>query len=106
MTETMSEPPVPETKSCRNCAAFWFNGSGYSDWTWLETYAICGLNKNVALRDFSADTEKDYPEYGFANECKHFERSYELEAVVISPDGCLESGDQRVGLLIRALTRG
>ena len=36
-------------KSCKGCKFLYGDGSGYSNYTWLETYVCCALGLNPAL---------------------------------------------------------
>lgn len=48
----------PETcSSCCGCKFLYGDGSGYSNYTWMETYIRCALDKNPALR---GDVEARY----------------------------------------------
>ncbi|MHB1310501.1 MAG: hypothetical protein ACYC3L_00695 [Gemmatimonadaceae bacterium] len=38
------------SESCVGCKFLYSDGTGYSNYTWLETYARCALGKNEALK--------------------------------------------------------
>lgn len=35
--------------TCRGCKFLYLDGSGYSNWTWMETYVRCAKEANPAL---------------------------------------------------------
>ena len=38
-------------ESCLGCKFLYGNGTGYSNYTWMETYLECALDKNPNLKD-------------------------------------------------------
>jgi hypothetical protein len=40
---------MSECKSCVGCKFLYGNGSGYSNYTWMETYVTCAKGKNPEL---------------------------------------------------------
>lgn len=38
-------------RSCVGCKFLYGDGSGYSNYTWMDTYARCALDLNPSLRD-------------------------------------------------------
>lgn len=44
--EEFNKPPC---KSCVGCKFLYSHGSGYSNWTWLETNVNCAMNRNKNL---------------------------------------------------------
>jgi hypothetical protein len=45
-------------KSCSNCKFLYGDGSGYSNYTWMDTYVRCALERNANLKD--NDIDKPY----------------------------------------------
>jgi len=54
--ETLVEPLV----SCVGCKYLYSEGSGYSNYTWMETYVKCAKDKNPNLADGEAEEPDDW----------------------------------------------
>jgi hypothetical protein len=92
-------------RTCKDCVYFWRDGSGYSDWTWMETSLRCflGVHPNLPMEE---PYEGDPKELDYASSCSQFEdASYDGEPVLISPDGHLDKGSDRAAAIIRKLAK-
>lgn len=47
-----------DDKSCSNCKFLYADGQGYSNYTWMDTYVRCALDRNTNLKD--NDIDKPY----------------------------------------------
>lgn len=71
----------PELPKCYSCSLFHLKGTGYSDWTWTSTWAVC-------LKDrFEEFPEGDHSDMGVmeaaAENCPFYKEGEPLET---SPD--------------------
>ena len=48
------------SKSCCGCKYLYGNGTGYSNYTWMETYVKCVLDRNPNLMKETPETEEPY----------------------------------------------
>lgn len=96
---------MAEQKSCKGCVFYWRNGTGYSDWTWMDTDQHCALDKHPEWPASESD-DKAVERLQFAEKCDKFNDAYSAaDPILISPDGELREGEERVGSLIRALAK-
>lgn len=64
----MSETNTNTCKSCVGCKHLYSKGSGYSNYTWLETYLRCTKNKHPKLledgshNEYPSDWKNETPE--------------------------------------------
>jgi hypothetical protein len=65
--------------SCIGCKFLYGDGSGYSNYTWMETYVRCALHRNPALEDdhekpfdLTEDPEKDTWAPTMNGRCDHY----------------------------------
>ena len=49
---------IVDGPTCVGCKFLYGDGTGYSNWTWMDTYVKCALNKNPNLLKESDDTEE------------------------------------------------
>ena len=92
---------MAKTKSCKDCGFHWLNGTGYSDWTWLDTELRCALNKHPEWPKEEPYEGVD-PSMAYAEKCNGYDDcSYYGKPPLISPDGDLKEGGERAAWLIR-----
>ena len=99
---------MAKAKSCKSCVFYWRDGTGYSDWTWMDTDQRCALDKHPEWpASESESTGKAEERMQYAEKCDSFEdASYDgKEPVLISPDGELRGGDNRAAKMIRRLSK-
>lgn len=97
---------MAEKKNCKTCVYFWRDGTGYSDWTWMDTDQRCALDKHPEWPISESEDDKAEERMLFAEKCDGFEdASYDGDPVLISPDGDLREGDNRAARMIRALSK-
>lgn len=97
----MAEKP----KRCMDCAYHWRDGTGYSDWTWMDTELRCALGLHP---DWPASQESgtEDAQYAFAEKCDKFDDdSYKGPSPLVSPDGELSDGEGRAAGLIRLISQ-
>ena len=51
---------VEQLVSCVGCKYLYSEGSGYSNYTWMETYVKCAKDKNPKLEDGEAEEPYDW----------------------------------------------
>ena len=83
--------------SCEGCMYLCGDGTGYSDWTWMDTHIVCILRKNKWLEDNPYEQPMDWDEPSkqlkrmalFAGmRCDSYEQG---DALTITPDGNVQS---------------
>lgn len=89
-------------RNCVNCAAYWQDGDGYSDWTWMDTYGKCSLNLNNGTPSSNSKEEATWGE--FANKCKEYDPTTG-DPPCVSPEGELQGDLSRCGKFIRLIAR-
>lgn len=96
---------MAEKKSCKGCVYHWLDGTGYSDWTWMDTDQRCAIDKHPEWPASQSD-DKAAERLTFAEKCNSFDDAYsDVDPVLISPDGELLEGEARAAKLIRALSK-
>ena len=96
--------------TCDRCIYYWLNGRGYSDYTWMETYAQCFIGQHPMLPE-EEPCLKDGQKWSlleYAKKCDKFDIAWEPNPFVITPDGHLGDGgayDDRAAELIRAASK-
>lgn len=98
---------MAEEKTCKKCVYFWRDGTGYSDWTWMDTDQRCALDKHPDWpASESEENGKAIERLTYAEKCDSYaDGSYDGDPVLISPDGELREGDNRAARMIRALSK-
>ena len=95
-------------ESCEGCMYLCGDGTGYSDWTWMDTHVVCILRKNKWLEENEYEQPMDWKEPSkqlkrmalFAGmRCDSYEQG---EYITITPDGNLNA-DSHVKKLPRKL---
>lgn len=88
------------SNSCYGCKYLYSDGTGYSDWTWMETNLCCALDKNNALPvempfDFDSDKIKTIRWAAILIPCEQYAQGIHI---TVTPDGNLPNwsndGDQ------------
>lgn len=95
---------MAEEKNCKRCAFYWRNGTGYSDWTWMDTEHRCfkGVHPKWPM---SEDDPGAADTLNFAAACTTFDdAAYDGDPILISPDGALNEGTNRAAYLIRKVS--
>lgn len=97
---------MEKAKSCRDCVYHWRDGSGYSDWTWMETNLRCALAVHPEWPKEEPYEDDKEQSFAYAEKCTHHDDcSYDGEPTLISPDGELSKGDKRAAALIRKISK-
>lgn len=93
--QSMMDDPT----SCEGCKFLYADGEGHSDYTWMDTWIRCALDKNAYLKEHGFQEPLDWKEESnllkriaiFNNQqCDRYERG---EFIQVSPDGNLCSYD-------------
>jgi hypothetical protein len=92
---------MAKKKSCYDCENYWRQGTGYSDWTWMETHMRCFIGVHPEFPKEEPYEEKDAPEFAYAEKCEHFsDNSYDGVPPLVSPDGHLSEGADRAAAIL------
>lgn len=94
---------MSESKSCVGCIFLWRDGSGYSDYTWIDTALKCGKGAHPNLPLDEPDDWEKLPLLAYAEKCDHYSHADDKDPIVISPDGNASGDPDRIGSLLRAI---